>query len=381
MDSENDKTSSTESKRKPVRGEAIPPKSFFSKNDFSYVDGIVDPCRECRAGPKGYHPSAVFMALLLMYLSGMESILELIRFLSSNREWLLTLGLCRNTGGRTTYMVPDRSTFYKFAGRVGVEGIIETMQTVVSRLVSAGIITGGKVSLDASIIQAWFRDCKSVNNPEHRYRRCRRHRHRDRQASWTWDHHKHMYIFGFKVHVLIDCLTGLPLALRVTKGGFGESRTVRYFVDAAVKLSLRVDMFLADAGYDTYAARRCIIGTLKAVPLIAFNPRGTKGRKAETRMKRCRKRRLRWYIMNGLTKWWADTQSDEFNSDYDARTFSEQVFSIGKGSLRLDGLKHKGIEWATLHAACICIVMLGTANTAVSIGRPDLMRCTKNFQC
>ena len=85
--------------------------------------------------------------------------------------------------------------------------------------------------------------------------------------------------------------------------------------------------------------------------------------------------------MNGLTKWWADTQSDESSSDYDVRTFSEQVFSIGKGSLRLDGLKHKGIEWATLHAACICIVMLGIANTAVSIGRPDLMRCTKNFQC
>ena len=49
----------------------------------------------------------------------------------------------------------------------------------------------------------------------------------------------------------------------------------------------------------------------------------------------------------------------------------------------LDALKHKGIEWATLHAACICIciVMLGIANTAVSIGRPDLKRCTKNFQC
>jgi hypothetical protein len=81
-----------------------------------------------------------------------------------------------------------------------------------------------------------------------------------------------------------------------------------------------------------------------------------------------------------LMNWWADTQSDEFNGEY-ASTFSEQVFSIGKGSLRLDSLKHKDIEWATLHTACVCIVMLGIANTAVKIGRPDLMRCTKNFQC
>ena len=253
------------------------------------------------------------------------------------------------------------------------------MQTVVSGFVSAGVITGGRVSLDASIIQAWFRDCRSANNPKHKYKRCRRHR--DRQASWTWDHHKKIYTFGYRVHVLIDCLTGLPLALKVTKGGFSESRTVRHFVGAAAGLSLRVRMFPADAGYDTYAARRCIIGTLKAVPLIAFNPRGTKGRTQETGMKRCRRRRRGWYVSSGLMKWFADTQSDKFNVEYAARTFSGQVFPIGKGSLKLDALKHKGIEWATLHAACICIVMLCIARTAVSIGRPDLMQCTKNFQC
>ena len=118
-------------------------------------------------------------------------------------------------------------------------GTTERQLRFAERVAASGIITGEKVSVDASIIQAWFRDCQSANNPEHRYRKCRRHRHRDRSASWTWDHHKHMYIFGFKVHVLIDCLTGLPIALKVTKGGFGESRTDRYFVDAAAKFSLR----------------------------------------------------------------------------------------------------------------------------------------------
>jgi hypothetical protein len=109
----------------------------------------------------------------------------------------------------------------------------------------------------------------------------------------------------------------------VTKAGFNESRTIRYFVDAAAKLSLRVHMFPAGASYDTYAAMEYVIGLLKAVPLIAFNLRGTKGRLPETRMWRCRGRRFRWYIMNGLTKWTANTQSDEFNSDYAPRTFFE----------------------------------------------------------
>lgn len=84
---------------------------------------------------------------------------------------------------QTRLQVPDRLTFYKFAERVGVDSIIETVHTVVSRLVSTSIIIGEKVSLDASIIQAWFRNCRSANNPEHKYGRCIRHRHRDRSSS------------------------------------------------------------------------------------------------------------------------------------------------------------------------------------------------------
>lgn len=149
--------------------------------------------------------------------------------------------------------------------------------------------------------------------------------------------HVHIRFQGACAHRLPDRATNCTES---DEGRFGESKIVRYFVDAAAKLSLRVYMLLADVGYDTYAARKYIIGVLKAVPLIALNPRGIKGRLLETRMKGCRKSRLRLYIMNGLTKWWGDMQSNEFNSDYDPCTLPEQVFSIGKRSLKLDSLKH-----------------------------------------
>ncbi|MEM2760940.1 MAG: hypothetical protein QXW73_09165, partial [Nitrososphaerales archaeon] len=38
-----------------------------------------------------------------------------------------------------------------------------------------------------------------------------------------------------------------------------------------------------------------------------------------------------------------DPDSEQFDKEYDARTFSEQGFSVGKGSLNLDSLKQKGI--------------------------------------
>ena len=43
-------------KRKPIREESFPAELVFQRNDFSYIDAIVDPNRAHRAGPKGYPP-------------------------------------------------------------------------------------------------------------------------------------------------------------------------------------------------------------------------------------------------------------------------------------------------------------------------------------
>lgn len=341
---------------------------------------MVDPNRKRRDGPKGYPPSSVFKAILLMYLLSMNSILELIRFLKANPKWLAILGLKRYAKGKTGYRVPHRDTFYKFARRIGTERIIEIFTIAVVQLIRMGIITGEKVSLDCSIIWAWFKDCGSANRPSHDNRRCRHYRRRDRDASWEWDHHRERYVFGYKVHMLIDSATGLPIMLTVTKAGYGENRTVAWFVKMMLKLSIHVRKFLADAAYDSNMTRLRIIEKLKATPFIPFNPRNCRGNTEKEKMARCNLLRYRFYVKNFIKRWWIDTDSEEFDREYDARTFSEQGFSIGRGSLNLDSLKHKGRAWATMHASCICMVMLGVAKTAIEIGRPDLMRSIKCFQ-
>lgn len=370
---------SNDKKHKAVREETFSSRLFFEKKDFSYVDRIVDPDREKRDGPKGYPPSSIFKAILLMYLLSMTSVLDLIRFLKDHHEWLVILGLKRRIRGRMQYRVPDRSTFYKFANRLGPGKIIEIFTMAVVQLIRMGIITGEKVSLDCSIIWAWFKDCKSADRPDHR-KDCRRHGTRDRDASWEWDSHRERYVFGYKVHMLIDSASGLPVMLEVTRAGYGENRTVRWFIKMILGLSIHVKKFLADAAYDSNETRLRIIRVLKAIPLIPLNPRNCGGSTEEEKAARCKLLRYRFYAKNFIKRWWIDPDSEEFSREYDARTFSEQGFSIGRGSLNLDSLKHKGKAWATLHAACICMVMLGVAGTAVEIGRRDLMRSIKCFQ-
>lgn len=365
-------------KRKPIREESFPAELVFQKNDFSYVDAIVDPNRVHRAGPKGYPPSAMFMALLLMYLKEIRSVLDLTRFLKSNPEWLRTLGLSRRIDGVEVYSVPDRTRFYRFATRVGVDGMIEILSVMVIRLMKLGIIRGRSVSLDATIISAWFKDCRSRKDEEH-LKRCRHEKSKDTDASWGYDHHRKRFVYGYKVHVLLDSMSGLPITLTITAAGHGENRTTGWFIAMLLKLDVRVRKFFADAGYDSYATRLLIIEKLKAVPFIPFNPGYCEGDTKEEKAARCRQLRYKWYVKNFLKKFWIDPSSERFDREYDVRTFSEQVFSVGKGSLKLDSLMHRGREWATLHSVAICVVMLAVAKTAVETGRPDLSRCTRNF--
>jgi transposase len=365
-------------KRKPIREESFPAELIFQANDFSYIDSVVDPDRAHRAGPKGYPPSAMFMALLLMYLKEIRSVLDLVRFLNANPEWLRRLGLRRRIGGIETYSVPDRTRFYRFARRTGVEGMMEVLSVMVVRLMQKGVIKGTSVSLDATMISAWFKDCR-VRKDERHLKVCRHEKSKDRDASWGYDHHRDRYVYGYKVHVLLDSQTALPLTLTVTAAGYGESRTMAWFVTTMLKLGIHVKKFFADMGYDTNEARLLITQTLKAIPFIPLQTRGSKGATGQEKRSRRKLLAYRFYAKNFIKRFWVDPDSKRFDREYDVRTLSEQAFSVGKGSLNLDSLMHRGREWATLQSVAICIVMLAVAKTAVDQGRPDLIRCSRNF--
>lgn len=320
----------------------------------------------------------MFMALLLMYLKGIKSILGLIRFLKNNPEWLRILNLKRRVGGIEVYSIPDRSRFYRLASRMGCEKTIEIFTRMVIDMMRSGIIKAEGVSIDCSLIWAWFKDCRFRKDAEH-IKRCRHERSRDRDASWGYDHHNDRYVYGYKVHIVVDSCTALPILLNVTAAGYGENRTIAWFVSMLVRMSVRVRRFFADMAYDSNATRLLIIERLRAIPFIPLNPRNCKGSSEREKRERRRNLCMKFYRKNFIMKYWVDPDSEQFNKQYDVRTFSEQIFSVGKGSLSLDSLMHRGMEWATLHSSAICMVMLAVAKTAVEIGRPDLMRCIKCF--
>jgi hypothetical protein len=91
--------------------------------------------------------------------------------------------------------------------------------------------------------------------------------------------------------------------LTVTKAGFGENRTVRWFTKMILKISLRVDKFPADGAYDAYGTRLLVMRKLKAIPFIALYLRNCKGKTREEKMEICTRLRYKWHLEKFLKKW------------------------------------------------------------------------------
>ena len=96
-------------------------------------------------------------------------------------------------------------------------------------------------------------------------------------ASNQHNERRYAFYWGYKSHVLVDCISGLPLYELTTPGNIADSAVAAEILAAADQtVSLKECAFLADKGYDV----KIIYNTVKAVyegeAFIPLNPRGTK---------------------------------------------------------------------------------------------------------
>ena len=99
-------------------------------------------------------------------------------------------------------------------------------------------------------------------------------------ASNQHNERRYEFYWGYKSHVLVDCISGLPLYELTTPGNIADSAVAAEILAAADQtISLKECAFLADKGYDV----KSIYNTVKAVyegeAFIPLNPRGTKALK------------------------------------------------------------------------------------------------------
>jgi hypothetical protein len=95
-------------------------------------------------------------------------------------------------------------------------------------------------------------------------------------ADARWGHKTKTFIFfGYKVHLIVDVNSQLPLDVKVTPANEGDSPEAEPLVKGAREKhpEIPMDFVAMDCSYDSYENYRFVIEDIGAAPIIALNPR------------------------------------------------------------------------------------------------------------
>lgn len=254
-------------------------------------------------------PTGLFLCFILMFLR-MESYRDFHVFLEKNYFWRWYLGFTRT---------PDIGTFSHFLRRIGEQIFEELFQQIVQQLLNKGFLSRHCIAIDGSILEG---------NPE------------DKQAGWGWDHINKCYIYGYKIHVIVDTRTELPLAIHLTKANVHDSQAFKPLYQQVRSYDSRFHIvyLLGDKGYDSSKIRQILLHD-EVKPII---------KAGKTRIK---PQYPPWFL-----------------EKYQERTSVERFFSRLKKYLDLKQLNIHGITQVKLFSYLISIGMLLIAYLNDQIG-------------
>jgi hypothetical protein len=255
------------------------PKATFYDELFSNLD--LSPMRGTHAKTGRKSPKeALFCAFVLMKCEGFSQITDLWDYLNNN---LLIAHYC---GFNIMKPLPSYWTFDRFLRKTDNKILKEVMQNQVIRLAELGVLDTSFVGLDSTPVTA----NTAHNNPKSFRRdkfRQENHPKADKDCglgvhSASNQHNEKNYEFywGYKNHVLVDCITGLPIYELTTTADVADSTVALDILSRTNRfLSVRECSFLGDKGYDVkiiYNSVRDLYGGECFIPL---NQRNTKNPK------------------------------------------------------------------------------------------------------
>ena len=192
------------------------------KSKYKYTSG--------KPGRPPISPKGLFLSFSIMFLR-MESYRDYHAFLEKDKFWRRTLGFKKT---------PDIGNFSHFLQRIGNDTFEQLFQVVVQQLLDEGFLNLHFVAQDGSILEGNLDD---------------------KQAGWGWDHIKEEYVYGYKIHVIVDVHTELPVSISVTKAGAHDSTQFQRLYSDTKSYNTRflTRFFTADKAFDSAGVRATLL--------------------------------------------------------------------------------------------------------------------------
>lgn len=245
-----------------------PIKIIFENIDWSFIHPLVKgKYSALPQGAEGYDPISLFKAQLLIYLDEVTSDRKLASALRYDGRLCL---LC----GFNFLQTPSNGTFTNFRDRLGEDIFYEILHQLIAQAIVLKIIKGGDTAIDSTHVWAYASkfghktcSCKGKCDCPRSYS--------DTDAQWGAKSKDYLF-FGYKVHLIVDAKSQLPLEVKVTPGNEADSPQAKPLLKGAKEKHPEspIDTSAMDSAYDSHENYRFAIEEAKVAPIIALNPRG-----------------------------------------------------------------------------------------------------------
>lgn len=216
-------------------------------------------------GPSGYDPERYIYSLIAMQEAKITKVSILVARLKNDPEFRYCCGFT------LLDPTPSESSFSRFIARLAETPELEELfHELVLEAKSFGIIEGSHVAIDSTKVDAYETSkpkSKIIDDGTH--------------PNWGMKRDtngNNIKWFGWKVHVLCDTFSELPLDVIVTPANVHDGSVALEFTANFLnhyRGEIVPSYYSMDSGYDYDYIYKEIINYFDATPIIAFNPRGS----------------------------------------------------------------------------------------------------------
>jgi transposase len=306
---------------------------FKSIPDANLLTALKAP-----TGRPGYTVEVLWKTYVAMAVLGLPTFASLIRALQNNPMIAVACGIMSEDG------IPSKFAYSRFIHKLSKPDFVVMVKNVMrelTRQLYTSIPEFGKsVAIDSTDVKAWSNGNKKPAS--------------DKDATWAVKSDtagKKKYYFGYKLHLLVDTQSELPIAANVTTAAFADVRAASRVLSHArfTYRAFHPEFVICDAGYSGQKFNSLIKRQYRARPIIKINPSHKK---------------------------LLFVESKEWQRIYGRRTAIERMFSRLKTYRRLNNITVHGIRKVTVHCFISLIVTQAQALYAATNNQmASIRRC------
>ena len=254
---------------------------FTSQSAAAFYDKLFGALEftlpRAATGRRGFPKEAMLCAFLVMKCEGFGYITDLMDYLENNRI------IAHYCGFDIMRPLPSYWIYDRFLRQLNNGELKTIMAGLVRQLYELGVVDASFIGLDSTPVMANTRQNNSKSfaadkfDPKNHPRcdaDCALGVH---SASNQHNERRYEFYWGYKSHVLIDCISGLPLYELTTPANVADASPAKDILSASNQiLPIRECTFLADKGYDVRDLYNTVKDVYEGEAVIPLNNRSTK---------------------------------------------------------------------------------------------------------